>query len=113
MWLPLIVVCVMSVFAIGVIWLIASWRCPEKGFVGYYVDAVKAMRADRLDTEQFAIEHHDVSINDVFSTFAPYEGDAYLTPEELNAAVSELASNPGVERVKKVADMLKKENHAA
>lgn len=66
MWLPLITVFVISVLAIGVIWLVASWRRPQEGFIEYYVDSIKAMRADRLGTDEFDVEHCDVSISDVF-----------------------------------------------
>lgn len=112
MWVSLIVLCVLLLCAVGVISLVAR-RSFSEGFVESYVDSVKAYRADRLGTKEFDVEHRDVSLNDVFSTFTPFDGEAYVTPDELNAAVSDIATAPGAAQVKRVADLLKKEHHAA
>ncbi|QRV02676.1 hypothetical protein JTE88_02770 [Arcanobacterium phocisimile] len=112
-WFALSVVVFVFLCAMGVIGLSAYKRRPQQGFVEAYLDSVKAIRHHDDEAEHIAVEHQDVAVADVFSAFPQYEGDAYMSPRELNDAVSEITSATGVDKVKKVADQFKKEDHVA
>ncbi|USR79922.1 hypothetical protein [Arcanobacterium pinnipediorum] len=113
MWIALSIVIFVAGSAASVIGLVAFQRRPRQGFVEAYKESVKALRNHRQDDVMADVEHHDIAVADVFSSFTQFEGEAYMSPRELNSAVHELTAVAGVDKVIKVADRFKKEDHAA
>lgn len=98
-WLAVLSVVVIMALAFGVIALVASWRKPEGGYVQWYAESFAEMKKDHLSTDGFSVAHQDTSLDQVFSTFTTYEGEAYLSPQEINDNFIDFKASPGAQKV--------------
>lgn len=98
-WLPVLSVVFIMALALGVIALVVSWRKPEGGYVQWYADSFSEMRKDHLSTDSFVIAHQDTELDQIFSTFEEYDGEAYLSAQEINDNYIDFKASPGAQKV--------------
>lgn len=85
--------------ALGVIALVVSWRKPEGGYVQWYADSFAGIKKDHLSTDGFAVAHQDTGLDQIFNTFEEYDGEAYLSPQEINDNFIDFKASPGAQKV--------------
>lgn len=98
-WLVFLLVVVIVAVALGVIGLVVSWRRPQDGFIDWYKQSFAAWRTDRHATNTYDVEPVDTELTDLFDSFEQYEGEAYLSGEELNSNFIDIKASPNTQKV--------------